>query len=1429
MMDTDLHPRGASQLDDTLPDDPRRFGDIIWKLYTSGEPGNALHLDKAINATRLAVELAQESADPELLFNLGLRLNARFERVGEIDDLQGSIMAYERAVGLMSDTHDKRLANKRRSKKSSSVAFVQPILTFCRAIGLGTDDDDSSSPALLCNYGASLRERFHRLGNVEDLENSVKTLRIAVDIVLEDDPVRPTCLDNLSRSLLSRFEYLGDFGDVETSISASRQALRLRVDGHPIKPFSFGDLGSSLLARFQHLGELEDVNAAISAQRRAIELLPNAHPQMATCLANLGSSLLRRFECIGNHEDIEDGIAAHRRSLELTPDRHPIKPSRFNSIGNSLLRRFDRFGVLENLEEAISAYRYAVDRTPEHDPNKRMYWGNLGISLSTRFNCLGRLDDVEAAISALRCDIALTSDAHPGKPSSLSSLGSALQMRFDRLGELEDIEAAVSFHQLAVDLTLDGQPLKASYLNNLGISLRYRYERLASLEDLEASISAHNRALELVSEGHPDKPAYLANLGSSYKNRFQRLGELNDIDAAVLVSRNALILTPNNHPKEPSRSNWLGNALSLRFSMRGELQDINDAISAHRSAVERTPDGHNDKPDALNNLGRALLARFDFLGELEDLDAAIPAFRRSSDLISNNDSRKSTSLSNFGSSLDARFLSLGQIEDLETAILAHRRAVSLIPDNHARKPSCLNNLGSSLFGRYRRFKQRNDLEAVITAVRSAADLTAETHVDKPSRLSNIGYCLRRRFEDFGELADIDDAILTQRRVIDLVPDDDHPRKPWYLNHLGNSLRLRFKRLSELKDIEAAITAQRLAVRLALENDPYKPLFLSDLGQSLLQFFEHGKMPDGFSAAMQSFMRAITRPLGPPLIRLGAALSCILMTSAHPTFSSTEQTLSAYRSILNTLPEIVWLGHGVSQRYNESAKYQLGFLVNAAVSAAIDAKALPLAVESFEAGRSLIWSQMLALRAPLKELEQHHHTLAGSLHAIRSQLRKTSHLPLTLQSQRVELFEDNISSLAENVIAERHREVVYNYERLLSQVRACVGFENFLRPIFLSCLRSMSGCLDDYVVLINIELTRCDALILIDDQEAKLVILPDITHEIVQNMCALWKMCLQRQGVRLQRGDRGTKWVEDDEGGEQHDWMRVLGTLWRLIVSPILKAFDLMKPTSGHRLPHVTWCPTGSLTQLPLHAAGLYNTQDGPRVYDYIISSYTPSLSALQRCRDGVQEGLAAPKVLVVTQPNTPRAGLAPLPFVSTECEHLRAILPIGHKHTFLEHEEGTVESTLNVVGWYPWVHFACHGSQKLGDPTQSAFELYDAPLTLSTLMGTVADNAELAFLSACQTAKGDESIPEESAHLAAGMLAVGFKGVVATTWTIQDSDAPVIVKAYYTKLLELRSSGTVEKGQTGAAFALHEAASHLRQEVGEDKFERWIPFVHFGV
>jgi CHAT domain-containing protein len=81
------------------------------------------------------------------------------------------------------------------------------------------------------------------------------------------------------------------------------------------------------------------------------------------------------------------------------------------------------------------------------------------------------------------------------------------------------------------------------------------------------------------------------------------------------------------------------------------------------------------------------------------------------------------------------------------------------------------------------------------------------------------------------------------------------------------------------------------------------------------------------------------------------------------------------------------------------------------------------------------------------------------------------------------------------------------------------------------------------------------------------------------------------------------------------------------------------------------------------------------------------------------------------------------------------------------------------------VHIACHGLQHTSEPLKSAFHLGDDDmLSVSDLMKLDLKCAFLAFLSACETAKGDHDQPGQAIHLAATMLFVGFKSVVATMW-----------------------------------------------------------------
>jgi CHAT domain-containing protein len=79
-------------------------------------------------------------------------------------------------------------------------------------------------------------------------------------------------------------------------------------------------------------------------------------------------------------------------------------------------------------------------------------------------------------------------------------------------------------------------------------------------------------------------------------------------------------------------------------------------------------------------------------------------------------------------------------------------------------------------------------------------------------------------------------------------------------------------------------------------------------------------------------------------------------------------------------------------------------------------------------------------------------------------------------------------------------------------------------------------------------------------------------------------------------------------------------------------------------------------------------------------------------------------------------------------------------------------------------HFACHGEQNKENPIESSLILEDGRLKVSRIMQESIPNASLAFLCACETAMGDEDLPDEAMHLGATLLFAGFRGAVATMW-----------------------------------------------------------------
>ncbi|KAJ7114341.1 CHAT domain-containing protein [Mycena epipterygia] len=1184
---------------------------------------------------------------------------------------------------------------------------------------------------------------------IEDLNQAIGTYGDAV----RDDPLDAFSLAAFGRTLHDRFERLGDIGDLNDSVSALEKSVARTLSSHPIRARVLNDLGKSLLRRFEQLGNLDDLSNSLLVFGDADNLTPDGHPEKHGMLGALGIAFMYRFEGLGDLRDLMKSISAREDAVRLTPCGHPDRPVHLGNLGTSLLTHFEHLGDLHSLNRSVSLQEEALHLTPHGDHHRRFKLSNLGAALRVRFGQLGNLADLNRAVLIGNEGVGITPDSHVDKPSALNDLGTSLLTRFKHLGGLNDLNHSISMSENAVHLTPDHHPDKAARFRNLGHSLCQRYERLRDLGDLQRSVVAQKDSIRLTPENHPDKPERLSDLSHSLFLRFKRLGEVSDLKLCSMLAENVLKLTPDGHTEKSNRLNHLGNVLLSRFEHLGDLGDVNMSVVQHENAVRLTPDGHASKPLHLIGLGMALRQRFEHLGDLDDLQQALSIFAD---------------------------------------------AVQLTPDGDPDKPTWMNNFGVALYDRFGRLGDLDDLKKCVQMAENAVQLVSNEQIEKPVLLNNLSIALFYRFERLGDLGDLNKSISTEEESLSLTPGN-HPQRQARLSNLGMLLFHRFEELGDLEDLERSILLGKEAVYKTLDGHPDKPGLLTKHSMILLRFREQGNPVDAqeMITRLRSAARSIT---GPPHIRFNAAVEWARFAQIEDHSS----LLDAYGVVLDLLPELSWPGLSIRDRHHHILG--AGEVARNAATAAIVAGSPEKAVEWLEQGRSIIWGQLLNLRTPVDDLRTHHPLLADKFISLSTQLEGTA----TRGGQ---------TEIAHSVMnAQRSHDYALERDRLLKEIRGLEGFDRFLLPKTISELSQAAQ--GGPVVILNLSADRCDALILVPTLDVIHIFLPDFTLKDAEKLSQSLHELVHHRG-------RNDRLLGQREGSmnQEDEFAHILSELWIKLVKPVLNGLSITTPLT--RDPQrIWWCPTGPLTFLPIHAAGIYGTNEvfGSKLSDYAISSYAPSLTALIqgfRPRSKPQEQL---QLLAIAQASAD--GQAYIPGTQEEIAHIQ-------KHTHgkvpvlrLDGNLATIDNVQAGMRDSSWVHFACHGVQNGSAPTESALLLAgNSRLTLSSIIKLSLPEADLAFLSACQTATGDEMLQEEAVHLASGMLLAGYRGVIATMWTIMDGDAPKVASDVYEHLFQ-----TSPPDSTRAAEALHLAVMKLRDGSGRAKsFSHWVPFIHVGV
>ncbi|MFB7513238.1 CHAT domain-containing protein [Streptomyces sp. NPDC056144] len=967
-------------------------------------------------------------------------------------------------------------------------------------------------------------------------------------------------------------------------------------------------------------------------------------------------------------------------------------------------------------------------------------------------------------------------------------------------------------------------PRALDALMGMAVSMRAQRFFMAVLEDpgpdaASRAVTGIDRLIRLAGADHPDRDTLVSSLCAVLQ---LRLGVSDDpVEAARAVE----VLDPLLNDATPAGV-WLvhGLVLSHRFDHTADLRDANRAIASLRRGITLLPADHPDRAGSLSNLATVLMLRFEQTWSLADLDASITLHQQVITAITADEPNAAAFLLNLGAALTARFERSGALTDVDAAVEWLRDAVGRATPGGEVHRRALTTLGGALLLRYRRESRIEDNEEALRHAKQARRLTPADHPDHPLLAYALGALLHCRFEQHPayDVTDLDRAVDLFRQAVDATAPA-HPSWPEYVLHLTTALQQRYDRTRDARDPARSVELLRRLLARTEPGGPRHTLGLVKMGTALTHIGAAATGRDEARAAFAGAVRCLTAaadaPTGQTTLRIDAARLAALYTSV------TDPALGArlLAQAVELLPEAA--PRFIHRRDQQHALGGFSGLAGDAAALTLAARAGDpgrslAALRLLESGRALLLSQLLETRDDLTALRERRPELADRYEHLRRLLDtdEVGRLPAELLTRP-----DAAPEL------DTRQRLLREFGETVAAIRALDGFASFMLP---PAAQSLFRAADEGPVVVFTVSRYGSGALLLTTTGVDFLPLPGLTPGAVAHRTEHFRAVV-------------TASADDDPAvsvAAQRDLTALLEWLWDAATGPVLDALGLRAPGDGATgpLPRLWWSPGGLLGQLPLHAAGYHQGEDAAEsrtVMDRVVSSYTPTVQALLHARRPTVSTGGPGRAVVVAMPTTP--GHPDLHRALDEADAVSEQLGLPYE-VFASPDESYAHGTgaaptslptsarvLDALGSASVVHLICHGISEAADPSHSRLLLHDhreVPFTVLSLAPVNLDSAELAYLSACETAVSThDDLADESIHLASAFQLMGFRQVIGTLWKAYDDESDEIASAFYRGLAG--PDGTLDCGRS--AVALHGVIRERR-----DAFPRtpslWAAYLHVG-
>ncbi|QRV95968.1 aromatic di-alanine and TPR containing protein [Ceratobasidium sp. AG-Ba] len=868
--------------------------------------------------------------------------------------------------------------------------------------------------------------------------------------------------------------------------------------------------------------------------------------------------------------------------------------------------------------------------------------------------------------------------------------------------------------------------------------------------------------------------------------------------------RKGISAISNNHARKYLGSSKLARAGGLRDS--NELTQTVDQLYEALNGVRR----FGRPPELLINLGSILRLHYTNHSGASNVAAAIDKPMLMSELMSVDDSNQAIYLESLGVLFYTLSHLTGRTKDFDRSVHYMSNAVQSYPTASLDLWICLARLGLSLLTRA---KNREDIDKTIEYLERALAHCPEDHTGRLVVLSGLGKSFQLRFDHLKIMNDLDLSIMYHRQLLDGLPDHSF-RTALCLCDCGVLYGMRYKHTKSSLDSKMAALFFQAAI----------PLLDSSLGLQIIAYEVWTKI----LFETQDSARFIIFDQAMELVQRAMSFG-----------STTSRCIDRIQRLLGrsgrAATEAISLGH------------------------------YDLALKWLEQSRTFSFSHSINSQ----DLQVSNPEIAAELREVVSQLEAFTR-PHSLWDCLFPGLPEEPYDLQKLGGLTKHR------DDLIDRVRKLPGFMNFGRPLSAS---QIAHCVaSGIVVVIHMNKPRCDAFIIQAGRQAQQAVnhipLPGLSQFHLVPEYQTWRPEHQSRFPSGLREVLSRLWSDVVKPVLDFLGINKLGSVDEL---PHIR-WCTAHPLSRFPI-HAAGDYSRAETALPNLAISSYIPNVGSLGRTAHASEERPFVDFLEICylsmaiyaqpfrqhRPGFLE--VRPPGLRHTQLIQGDASLAPVLEAMKRHNwiHFTGHVTVDTKdpmNLVLQLVDATLDlATLSQTHLNkPELAFLCVDCEPYShafDPVRPGLGLYPTPFGASTLASDYMAPID-SVPHQVTTNPAKDSMPDDATHFAyghamdkrnempsldniaamdpvypvpdrsvmcfaSGLFMAGCSNVIATSWaTWSDDDWRVANRVY-----EILWKGGLPGSQT-AAKALHVAVKSLRDEVGVDNFQRWVPYMHLG-